>query len=411
MKFGLLTDYFDGVAAKYLTETEVNPQISHQHEFQGVGDFRRLLGEPADKRTFEATYLWFDGEEPEKSLNLKSTCTWSDVRRGSPDRAAEYHLYYSAESRLVVHKARAGDLLVIVMKKDGSLLIIICSAGTTISQQLLWLFGLDLSTQRVEAKTLDEDGRAPLGFAARAVINELGVEIDEPEPDALGMLVETFGVEGFPSTRAFSEFARETCVEVDPIDAPDEALLAWMDHEEALFYHFERYIIERDIKAGFVVDGRVDVDRFLSFSLSVQNRRKSRAGWAFGHHIEAILQHHDLRYKREARTEKPNGPDFLFPGEDEYHDSNFNADLLLMLGIKTSCKERWRQVLAEANRIKEKHLLTLEAGISEFQTSEMQTEKLQLVVPGPIFSSYTPTQQAWLMDVGSFIHLAKEKQT
>jgi len=41
----------------------------------------------------------------------------------------------------------------------------------------------------------------------------------------------------------------------------------------------------------------------------------------------------------------------------------------------------------------------------------MQTEKLQLVVPGPIFSSYTPTQQAWLMDVGSFIHLAKEKQT
>jgi hypothetical protein len=30
-----------------------------------------------------------------------------------------------------------------------------------------------------------------------------------------------------------------------------------------------------------------------------------------------------------------------------------------MLGVKTTCSDRWRQVLAEADRIQLKHLLTL----------------------------------------------------
>ena len=63
-----------------------------------------------------------------------------------------------------------------------------------------------------------------------------------------------------------------------------------MEHEEALFRHLEREIVSDRLKAGFTEDGSADVDGFLRFSLSVQNRRKSRAGYAFGHHVEAILQ-------------------------------------------------------------------------------------------------------------------------
>jgi len=55
-----------------------------------------------------------------------------------------------------------------------------------------------------------------------------------------------------------------------------------------------------------------------------------------------------------------------------------------MLGVKSTCKDRWRQVLAEADRIDQKHLLTLEAAISINQTAEMQSKQLQLVVPAAV---------------------------
>ncbi|MBL3563171.1 type II restriction endonuclease [Rhodovulum sulfidophilum] len=409
MKFGLLADYFEGAGAKYLTEVEVNKLRSKQHEFQGIGSFRQFLGQPAEKKRFDATFYWLDDEEASEFISLQSFCTWSDVRRDNPDRAAEYHLYYAAESEPVVHMARAGDLLVIAKTRHDTLLVMICPAGTTIARQLLWLFGLDLLAHRVDAKELDAGDSVRLGFAARAVLDDLRIELEEPEPDALERLIDTFGL-AFPGTQEFSAFARETFGAADPLGAPDETLVAWMDHEEVLFRHLERHIVSDRLERGFMADGVADVDGFLSFSLSVQNRRKSRAGWAFGHHVEAILSAYDVRYTREATTEKRNGPDFLFPGEAEYHNPEFNTALLTMLGAKTSCKDRWRQVLAEAHKIREKHLLTLQPGISETQTAEMQTERLQLVVPRPIFGSYLPAQQAWLMDVKAFLDLIRARQ-
>jgi len=83
---------------------------------------------------------------------------------------------------------------------------------------------------------------------------------------------------------------------------------------------------------------------------------------------------------------------------------------LTMLGVKTTCKDRWRQVLAEANRIEHKHLLTFEAAISTNQTDEMHTKNLQLVIPRRLHESYTENQRTWLMDVSSFISLVQERQ-
>ena len=57
-----------------------------------------------------------------------------------------------------------------------------------------------------------------------------------------------------------------------------------------------------------------------------------------------------------------------------------------------------------------KHLLTLEPSISENQTDEMKAELVQLVLPRGLHSTYTPTQQAWLMDVAAFTGLARQRQ-
>ena len=409
MRFGVLADFFEGAGAKYLTTVEVNKLRSNQHEFQGVSGFRRFLGEPAEKITFPATFYWLDDEDVSEPLSLESFCTWSDVRRAKPGRSAEYHLYYAAQSEPVVHKACAGDLLVIAKTRQQTLLVMICPADTTIARQLLWLFGLDLLGQQVDVRELGAENSVRLGFAARSILDDLGIDLEDPEPDALDALIAKFGL-AFPTTAEFSQFARDTFDGADPAGAPDDALVSWMDHEEALFRHLEREIVADRLARGFMADDGADVDGFISFSLSVHNRRKSRAGWAFGHHVEAVLLAQGIRYKREATTEKRNGPDFLFPGEAEYHDPAFDFAQLTMLGAKTSCKDRWRQVLAEAHRIGEKHLLTLQPGISQTQTAEMQAEKLQLVVPRPIFGSYQPDQQAWLMDVEAFVELVRSRQ-
>lgn len=81
-----------------------------------------------------------------------------------------------------------------------------------------------------------------------------------------------------------------------------------------------------------------------------------------------------------------------------------------MLGVKSTCKDRWRQVLSEADRIEKKHLLTLEAAISTNQTDEMKSKQLQLVVPEKIHKSFTKNQQEWLLDIQTFIETVKLKQ-
>ena len=410
MKFGVLSDFFDGAGSKLLTEVEVNEQSSNQHEFQGIKDFRVFLGEHVEKVRFPAQFHWIDDEENSTPLSLTSSCTWSNVRRDRPHRSPEYHLYYTAESEAVVHTARAGDLLVLAKTKKQTLHAILCPADTMIARQLLWLFGLEFPGE-VSTRIIGPDDDIRLGFAARAILDELGIDLkEEEEPDSLDELVSQYGLK-FPSTEEFSKFARDTLSGADPVEAPDNALMTWMDHEEVLFRHQERRIIAKRIADGFMGNKDVvDVDGFMSFSLSVQNRRKSRAGLAFGHHVKAILDAHEIRYTREARTEKPKGPDFLFPGEKEYHNQNFDVGLLTMLGAKTTCKDRWRQVLSEADQIREKHLLTLQTGISMQQTDEMKGQGLHLVVPRGIFGSYQPSQQDWLMNVSDFIVLVKERQ-
>jgi hypothetical protein len=103
-------------------------------------------------------------------------------------------------------------------------------------------------------------------------------------------------------------------------------------------------------------------------------------------------------------------PDFVFPGISHYHDPDFPSTRLTMLGVKSTCKDRWRQVLSEARRVDNKHLFTLEPGISENQTTEMTENKLTLVLPKSLHESYKPAQKARLMELCDFIRLARSRQ-
>ncbi len=145
------------------------------------------------------------------------------------------------------------------------------------------------------------------------------------------------------------------------------------------------------------------------FFLSVQQRRKSRVGHALENHLEALFMAHSMRYVRGTETENRNRPDFLFPSEAHHRNPAF-ASLLTMLGVKSTCKDRWRQVLSEAQRIGHKHLLTLEPGISENQADEMRAKHLQLVLPAQLRETYRDSQRRWLFTVGDFLEIVKGRQ-
>ncbi|MBW8810972.1 MAG: hypothetical protein JF591_19615, partial [Lysobacter sp.] len=58
MKQGSLSEYFQGVAAKRLTEVEANVLKSNQHEFNGVKALREMLGEPDQRVPYPSKMMY-----------------------------------------------------------------------------------------------------------------------------------------------------------------------------------------------------------------------------------------------------------------------------------------------------------------------------------------------------------------
>ena len=131
-------------------------------------------------------------------------------------------------------------------------------------------------------------------------------------------------------------------------------------------------------------------------------------GQSFEHHLAAVFDANRIHYTKGGKTERNNKPDFLFPGQASYSDPTFPDGCLTMLAAKSVCKERWRQILPEADRIRAKHLVTLEPGISSAQTEQMQAHDVQLVVPHSLQASYSKTQCEWLWSLDRFIGHVRE---
>ncbi|WP_264535959.1 type II restriction endonuclease [Flavobacterium sp. N1736] len=402
MENGLLSKYFKGIVAKKLSQVEVDPQVSNQHEFNGINEFKSILG--TGRSTYEGVFIYLTDNE-ETILNEVGSLTWYNARENDPKRN-EFRLYYSTTQ--IMEKANVGDFLLIGLTHDNKLAVVVAPTGTTAEQQLLWLFEIgDIGNKFIFRDISSNDIK--LNFAGKYILNSLGFEIDETEPDFLDLILTTFKGQ-FPSTAIFSDFARSTVNNVSPFEEPDKTLIAWLEREEILFKTLEKHIVSKKLEQGFG-ENKIDVDDFISFSLSVQNRRKSRAGFAFENHLASIFKFQEIRFSKGAKTERNNKPDFLFPSITNYHDPDFPVELLTMLGVKTTAKDRWRQVLSEAERItSQKHLITLEPAISVNQTDEMFAQNLQLVIPQSLKETFTASQQVNLLNLQDFINVVRQRQ-
>jgi len=215
----------------------------------------------------------------------------------------------------------------------------------------------------------------------------------------------------FPSTELMSQFARDSYINAFSIKddqialKPDEQLLRWIDAEYELFKAFEIKLYGEKIKSPFT-----SVDELIIFSNTILNRRKSRAGKSLEHHLSKIFLSSKLKFDEQVVTEENKRPDFIFPGSIEYHDFVFPGDKLVFLGAKTTCKDRWRQVINEADRIPQKHLFTLQKGISKSQLTEMYSNNVCLVVPKVNLNFFDETFRNQILSLDIFTKMVKEKQ-
>tara|TARA_B100001971_G_C17839825_1_gene358029 strand:- start:16 stop:546 length:531 start_codon:yes stop_codon:yes gene_type:complete len=163
--------------------------------------------------------------------------------------------------------------------------------------QLEWLFGIsdDSATTVGKAKTLEKD--VGLDYFSNLILEKAGITLEQPDDAVLDKILERFP-DGFPKTVEFSDFARSMAKDVDIKDNVDKALIEWLGYEEYLFRVFEKHIVEKKLKSTFN-----DVNDFIDFSLSVQNRRKSRAGYALENHLKHVFETLEIKYSHNKVTE------------------------------------------------------------------------------------------------------------
>ena len=200
-----------------------------------------------------------------------------------------------------------------------------------------------------------------------------------------------------------AEIARKT-VELRPepsVDV-DRRLIRRHDCEYELFQSLEMAVELPRIQQGYQTLGA-----FLGHAQSVLQRRKSRAGRSLELHVRQILCEEALveqkHFSYQPVVEETNRPDFLFPNAQAYRDPCFPKHKLRMLAVKTSLRDRWRQVLKEAERIETKHLLTLEKGVSETQFRDINEAGIRLVAPKSLHAQYPQSVRSHLQTLESFI--------
>jgi len=268
--------------------------------------------------------------------------------------------------------------------------------------------------QKFKAYVLDndediEDIQAALGVEVAGFwgVYEGGKPRIETESQCLERRFRVFvkRLDGFPTGAAFSqgtlEALRECVKRFDRLNG-DKTLVRCVEAEYKLYRLAERQICQSDIVRVFK-----DVDDFLRTASSIMNRRKSRAGRSLENHFEYLLRRAEIPYV--ARPSQIDGePDIIIPSVDAYKDNRYPADKLFMVGVKTTCKDRWRQVLNEATRIKQKHIMTIQQGISKKQLNEMKRVGVQLIVPVDFHKRY-PRSDMKLLEVEEFVGLVRRR--
>lgn len=351
--------------------------------------------------------VFFDGQPPTNGAPIRRRV--EAVVQGDPEDTRELSvIYYPSKTEMRITRWGRGDQF-ILPEYTGSLFVLVVHRPDKI---FVYRFDTDDSIT---------DFLAGVGIDSTQTNSIIGSDhiartksLEEQLRDALQQAAQQLmlSVDDFPTTTQMSQTARQIEDHVlDHIERittdPDSKLVSWTNVEYSLFKLVEQIRYRDVMNRGFN-----NVEDFVAVANSILNRRKSRAGKGFESHVAAILDGNQVRYTPQAITEERKKPDFIFPSIKQYKQSSFPVAGLTSLAVKTTCKDRWRQVITEADRLKDspKYLLTLQQGISKNQLREMESENVQLVVPKEYIASYPPEYKSKIMRVSDFVKLVHERQ-
>lgn len=127
-----------------------------------------------------------------------------------------------------------------------------------------------------------------------------------------------------------------------------------------------------------MVDAVGEIDRIM---LSASQQRKSRAGYSFEHHIEAMLTAGGVPFAKQVVIEAKKRPDFILPSLAHLRRKGLEgAQKGLILSAKTTLKERWKQVEREMGD-SDLYLATVDENIAANAIEDMASMNVVLVVP------------------------------
>lgn len=330
------------------------------------------------------------------------TLTKSAVKVTWPDGRTTDSMvtWYGAKTRREYRLTRFGkDFPYLDRENVGSLLVLI-----------------PFACDRFTAWVLDTDEDI------EAVQTGLGVQIAEtlavydrtavPQPETENECVERRFREiierlaDFPTTRVMSDktlAVLQECLRRFAQLNADDRLTRAIDAEYQLFRMLERKLCSPQVTRPFR-----DVDEFLSTAQTILQRRKGRAGLSFQNHVERLLVDSGVQFAAQPILTGRSRPDFVLPSREAYENPRFPRDRIVVLALKTTCKDRWRQVVSEAPLVPRKHILTLQPGISVNQLEEMRAANVTLVVPKHLHKDYNIEDSGIeILTVADFVEQAR----
>jgi EcoRII C terminal len=347
------------LAVKRLSAVETDPARSHQHEFH-AGRLRGELELPDERLsgTLSALIFGADGESPAFD---ESAFTLYDARQENPDRAAEWRLFYA--SRLIPEAAEEGDLL-ILYRYGEDLRALVVRAGTRVERDLLEALSLGDAALRTQFAYLDvptPDEREAREVAGQLTLPEATQTLYEVTDHAL--FHRAIGEGRLPSTAEMADAAASIAFDRGSrVADPDAYLFAALAAESDLYFAIEDGV--QQVRLTKLLSEGPGLTDIIDFSMSIQQSRRSRRGQSLQNHFATILVAEGIPFTAQCTTEGGETPDFVVPGCRQYHDPEYPDDGLRMVACKSTAKERWRQVLHEAERVPDKYLLTVDPGLT-----------------------------------------------
>jgi hypothetical protein len=379
-----------------LATVEVKPTKSNQHEFN-AGLLRRALGIDADKVAGPFTLLFFTDDTGTPVVDESEYTLYDARQRKHATRGPEFRLYYG--SVVVERYARPGDLFVAYRPGRGSQLVgVVARSGTAAERELM--DALQLGDVKALKRFVGASAAPPTARTAAALGIASGDYSPVNELESHPVVREAARLKTVPPSKVLAEAGRALSEELHGARLdPDDFLHFAEKAETDLYMASEEVVHGARIKAL----AATSLGDLMAATMRIAQSRKSRRGQSLQNHFAALLDREGIPYTPQCLTERKEKPDFVIPGEAEYHDPSFPGSGLRMVACKSKVRDRWRQVLHEAARIDEKYLLTLDDRLTADSLDEMKAKGIRLFVPRRVRDEAYAKVTAKVHDVSNLV--------